>query len=454
LNSIQKAWIAIGVGVALFLGLLFWQTKYNKPKDVITSLSREDVETLIKDFPRENLLQFAESKDERQKVLKQLKELLSLAAEARATGLANTPAMKSQLELQKSIVLTQAYIKKANEGGGANPDGFTKEEIDGFLKKPGTEEKFKSFLKELQDSGQMPAGEMPEAQLAQLKEQWARVYVGEEKAKKAGLDKERKTQLQIAIQQALVLARKYNEEKMEKDKDKFKVEDAEIDKWIADHPEFDPKAKRAKAEALLKRARSGEDFAKLANENTDDPGNKDQQTGELKGGFYEFGRGRMDKNFEDASFALQSGQVSELVETPYGYHIIKLEGKEKKKDKDGKEQEMVKVRHILISTMVKDENNPRGQELPLKEKARQEVERGKREAFINEIAKRNGITVPDDFSVDVPPAPPQQQTPQQMPQQQQGGEQPQPQPQQQPKKTEGKKPTETKPKPKTQKKGK
>jgi hypothetical protein len=239
---------------------------------------------------------------------------------------------------------------------------------------------------------------------------------------------------------------------MEKDKDKFKAEDAEIDKWIADHPEFDPKTKRAKAEGLLKRARAGEDFAKLANENTDDPGNKDPQTGQLKGGFYEFGRGRMDKNFEDASFALQPGQVSELVETPYGYHIIKLEGKEKKKGEDGKEQEIVKVRHILISTMVKDKDNPMGRELPLKEKARQEIEKEKRENFIDEIAKRNGITVPDDFSVDVPPAPPQQQVPQQMPPQQQGDEEPQQQPQQQPKKEEGKKPAETKPK--TQKKGK
>lgn len=452
MNSIQKAWIAIGIGVALFAVLLIWQTKFNKPKDVITSLSREDVEKLIEDFPRENLQQFAESKEKRQDVLKQLKELLSLAAEARATGLANTPAVKSQLALQKSIVLMQAYMMKVNKEGGST-EGVKKEEIDEFLKKPGVEERFKSFVKEMQDAGQIPPpGDMQEAQATQLKEQWARVYVGEEKALKAGLDKDRKTQLQIAIQQALVLARKYNEEKMEKDKDKFKAEDAEIDKWIADHPEFDPKTKRAKAEDLLKRARAGEDFAKLANENTDDPGNKDPQTGQLKGGFYEFGRGRMDKNFEDASFALQPGQVSELVETPYGYHIIKLEGKEKKKGEDGKEQEIVKVRHILISTMVKDKDNPMGRELPLKEKARQEIEKEKRENFIDEIAKRNGITVPDDFSVDVPPAPPQQQVPQQMPPQQQGDEEPQQQPQQQPKKEEGKKPAETKPK--TQKKGK
>jgi parvulin-like peptidyl-prolyl isomerase len=451
LNSIQKAWIAIGIGVALFAGLLIWQTNFNKPKDVITSLSREDVEKLIEDFPRENLQQFAESKEKRQDVLKQLKELLSLAAEARATGLANTPAVKSQLALQKSIVLMQAYMMKVNKEGGST-EGVKKEEIDEYLKKPGVEEKFKSFVKKMQDAGQIPPGDMQEAQATQLKEQWARVYVGEEKALKAGLDKDRKTQLQIAIQQALVLARKYNEEKMEKDKDKFKAEDAEIDKWIADHPEFDPKTKRAKAEGLLKRARAGEDFAKLANENTDDPGNKDPQTGQLKGGFYEFGRGRMDKNFEDASFALQPGQVSELVETPYGYHIIKLEGKEKKKGEDGKEQEIVKVRHILISTMVKDKDNPMGRELPLKEKARQEIEKEKRENFIDEIAKRNGITVPDDFSVDVPPAPPQQQVPQQMPPQQQGDEEPQQQPQQQPKKEEGKKPAETKPK--TQKKGK
>ncbi len=81
---------------------------------------------------------------------------------------------------------------------------------------------------------------------------------------------------------------------------------------------------KTKMEGLLERARKGEDFAKLAKENTEDPGSKE------KGGLYEkFGRGRMVKPFEDASFNLPIGSISDLVETEYGYHIVKVISREK-----------------------------------------------------------------------------------------------------------------------------
>jgi len=81
-------------------------------------------------------------------------------------------------------------------------------------------------------------------------------------------------------------------------------------------------ATKKKAESILKKIKAGEDFAKLAAEVSDDPGSK-QNGGEL--GF--FPRGRMVKSFEDAAFALKLGQVSGLVTTQYGYHIIKVEEK-------------------------------------------------------------------------------------------------------------------------------
>jgi parvulin-like peptidyl-prolyl isomerase len=77
-------------------------------------------------------------------------------------------------------------------------------------------------------------------------------------------------------------------------------------------------AKKKLAEELVKRARGGEDFAKLAKQYSEDPGSKD------KGGEYKFPRGQMVKEFEDASFSLQTNQVSEVVTTQFGYHIIKL----------------------------------------------------------------------------------------------------------------------------------
>ena len=80
-------------------------------------------------------------------------------------------------------------------------------------------------------------------------------------------------------------------------------------------------AKRKEMEGLLKRARAGEDFAKLAKEYSEDPGSKD------KGGEYKFPRGQMVPEFEAAAFSLNTNQVSDIVTTRYGYHIIKLNEK-------------------------------------------------------------------------------------------------------------------------------
>ncbi len=80
-------------------------------------------------------------------------------------------------------------------------------------------------------------------------------------------------------------------------------------------------AKRKLAEDILKRARAGEDFAVLAKEYSDDPGSKD------KGGEYTFPRGVMDPAFESAAFSLSTNQISDIVTTQFGYHIIKLSEK-------------------------------------------------------------------------------------------------------------------------------
>ena len=81
---------------------------------------------------------------------------------------------------------------------------------------------------------------------------------------------------------------------------------------------------RKKMEGILARAKRGEDFAALAKEFTEDPGSK------ATGGLYEdFGRGKMVKAFEEAAFSVPVGQISGIVETAYGYHIIKVEGRKK-----------------------------------------------------------------------------------------------------------------------------
>lgn len=78
------------------------------------------------------------------------------------------------------------------------------------------------------------------------------------------------------------------------------------------------KTAEEKAQKLLARAQK-EDFGKLAAENSDDPGSKTKK-GDL--GF--FGRGSMVKEFDEVAFTLPVGQVSGLVKTQFGFHIIKV----------------------------------------------------------------------------------------------------------------------------------
>lgn len=83
----------------------------------------------------------------------------------------------------------------------------------------------------------------------------------------------------------------------------------------------DAAAVRKQAEMVLAKVKGGADFAALAKQYSEDT-SKD-----LGGDLDYFGRGRMVKAFEDAAWALEPGQTSDLVETEYGFHIIKLTDK-------------------------------------------------------------------------------------------------------------------------------
>jgi len=82
-------------------------------------------------------------------------------------------------------------------------------------------------------------------------------------------------------------------------------------------------AARAKAETILKDVKAGKDFATLAKANSQDPGSA-PNGGDL--GFFQ--RGQMVPAFDEAAFKLAPGEVSELVETNFGYHIIKVAEKQ------------------------------------------------------------------------------------------------------------------------------
>lgn len=133
----------------------------------------------------------------------------------------------------------------------------------------------------------------------------------------------------------------------------------------SDASEEDVAKARERAEAGLARIRGGEDFAAVASELSEDPGSKDRG-GDL--GF--FTRGQMVPPFEEAAFALQVGEVSDVVETPFGFHIIKVE-----------------ERHLPDFDQVKE---------VFRQQAKATVELDAEETYIKNLTEPLEITVQDD----------------------------------------------------------
>lgn len=80
-------------------------------------------------------------------------------------------------------------------------------------------------------------------------------------------------------------------------------------------------AAKARAAALAARAKKGEDFAQLAKQNSEDQGSA------KKGGDLGWNpKGRMVKEFDDVQFALAPGAISDPVQSPFGFHVIKVDG--------------------------------------------------------------------------------------------------------------------------------
>ncbi len=96
-------------------------------------------------------------------------------------------------------------------------------------------------------------------------------------------------------------------------------------KYDGNSPEEKAKAKK-RAEEILTKIRAGGDFRKFAANDS----SCSSSMGGIPGALPEFGRGQMVQEFEDAAFALPVGGVSDVIETPFGFHIIKVDKKRKR----------------------------------------------------------------------------------------------------------------------------
>lgn len=435
MSNLTKGLILLVAVLGIGAGLVVWKNKVGGHSTTasFSSISKEEVELLLQDVAKVNpmvLKRFADDPEMKKQQLENLKQLLAFASQSQREGLTNEPNNRQELKNIRSEVIAVNYDREINKDKGPMPAfGFiTEDRINAFwgsgeqaptgfwgnlknkigLGPKNNEVEFQKFLDTkvalLKESNpQMKDREISEEEKKQARDIFAKIEIYEkeyeDKVDAGELPKEfqDKVNLQVKLQQAQFLARIYSEKLTEK----VKVTDEEVDKYIAEHPELDTANKKAKAQEILDRAKGGEDFAALANEFSEDPGNVNPQTQQKNGGLYaDTPKGRMVPAFEQAALALEPGQVApELVETDYGYHIVKLEKKGEAKDAQGQPQETYDVRHILISTGFKDPENPMGREMPVKAYVKQKLETEKEKALIDELVAKNHIEVPEDFTV-------------------------------------------------------
>jgi parvulin-like peptidyl-prolyl isomerase len=439
----------IVVILAIGAGLVVWKKKVGgHSAEPMNRITREEIELLLADAGKVNpmlLKRLAENPDLKKKQIENLKQLLALASEAKKEGITNELYIQQELKNIRAELVATTYDKEINKDKGQMPPfGFiTEDQVKAYwesgsqpkswwtsfkdkigLGTPDPETDFQQFLdtkiKLLKEGNpQMANREITEEEKTQAREFFAKIKIYEKEADDYGAktpEFKAKTDLQVKLQQAQFLAGLVSKKLTEK----MKVTDEDINAYIAAHPELDTKEKKAKAEEILARAKNGDDFAKLADEFSEDPGNKDAE-GKPQGGIYkDVTKGKMVPAFEQAALALEPGQIApDLVETDYGYHIIKLERKGETKDPSGKAVESYDVRHILIGTNIQDPENPGARPMPVKEMVRGKLEEGKEKEVMDEIVKNNNVEVPDDFTI---PEVTDEQI-QQMMQKQQGGPQ-------------------------------
>ena len=447
MSNLAKGLILVGVILVIGVGLVVWKQKVGgSTSESYNSITREEIKSLLSDVAQNNpmlLKRLAEDPDLKKQQIDNLKQLMAFASEAKKEGLADDPKNKQELENIRIELLAMNYDKEINKDKGPMPSfGFiTDDQVNaywaeqgqpeqppqGFLEKIGLksgghvetrshEDEFNDFLNAKLEVIKATNPEMKDREITDEERQQARdifaktrIYEREyqQKVRAGELSKDmiNKANLQVKLQQAQFLAKLYSE----KIGDQGEVTDEEVDKYISEHSELDPAPKRAQAQQILERAKAGEDFAALANQFSQDPGNKNPD-GSGKGGLYEdVPKGQMVPPFEQAALALKPGEISpDLVETDFGFHIIKLERalgpsphkKDNPADKgSGAPTETYDVRHILISTGFKDPEVPNSREVPVKDFVRTKLEKDKRNKMVADLVAANNVYVADDFTI-------------------------------------------------------
>jgi len=232
--------------------------------------------------------------------------MVSIKSTFAARGQDISPEDMNRLEQQvlDRLIQIQILLKKATDSDKAAGKETCTKRLDAIKARAGSEETLNRQLKSVGTSPEELQAKMLEESTAQaVMERELKVNVSDSDVQKFYDDNPSKFEQPEMVRASHIL---------------FATRDPDTNKELSEEQKS---VKHKKAEEVLKRAKGGEDFAKLAKEFSEDPGSKD------KGGEYQFARGQMVGPFETAAFALKTNEVSDIVTTEFGYHIIKLSEK-------------------------------------------------------------------------------------------------------------------------------
>jgi len=337
----------------------------------------------------------ASNPEQKKTLVKTLKQILAVAQQAEKEGYANRPEVQSKIAIQNDFALREAYEKK-NPGVKVSDEeinAYNQAHPEEFNKLIESEPQFKA-------QAQGPAAE-------QMKKEFGQIKVIAEKARAEKLDQDEGVKLKTLIGRSQALFQAYMKDQQNSP---TLVTDADVDAYYNEHKaEFEevrarhilfsttpggpgaPDQKgmskdeaRKKAESVLERVRKGEDFGALAKQFSDDPGSKENgglvamdESGSDSSKY--FGKGMMVPQFEQSAFSLKPGEVSGVVESDFGYHIIKVEDKR-----------TAPITEERIRTTISEK-----------------LKKEKLEKRIEEITAASNIEVAEDFPINPKPVEPQ-----------------------------------------------
>ncbi len=358
-------------------------------KYCVDTFGPQEVAILLKDMP-EATKKKLETAEFRTSQRDSIRELFAMACEAEKRGIAAKDVNAAELEnirLESTAVRYDRYVP-----GSTTPFArITRAQILNFYKSELNTASFERFLNTKSKlAGRSDATGIGVEEREQAKEAYAKTRISADGFVKAKPTLSRsllkEVELQVVLQQSQFLARQLSDVIVSEST----PTDPEVAAYIAARPEFDTSAKKEFAEKLLARAKAGEDFAKLADQYSEDPGNVDPGNGLKNGGlFKDVPKGQMLPAFEDAALSLQPGSIyPSLIKTSFGYHVIKLESKV-----GAGSALKYNVRHIVISTSYKDPKDPVGAERPVDEYVREMLADEKFAAMKAKIMANNPVNV-------------------------------------------------------------